>query len=183
MGKIAVFCSSSSDIDPEFFEAAEGLGRWIGRNGHTLVFGGCNLGLMECVARATRLSGGMAIGVIPASMVRGGLKSDHVDVTIPTDNLGDRKEMMMAQGDAFVALPGGVGTLDEVFTVAAAATAGYHSKRVILLNAKGFWNPLVALMESLVERGTAGDDWRGRISVAESLGELTLELGKELGGA
>ena len=138
--KIAVFCSANSAIDPSYFAAAEELGRRAAEGGHTIVFGGCNLGLMECVAKAARSAGGRTIGVIPTIIERGGKASPNVDVSIPCDNLSDRKDLMTAQCDAAVALPGGLGTLDEVFTMAASSTIGYHHKPIVLLNVGGFWN-------------------------------------------
>lgn len=144
----------------------EELGRWIGSNGHTLVFGGCNLGLMECVARAVRQAGGTTIGVVPSIIERGGKASPSMDVCIPCDNLSDRKDLMLAQCDAAVALPGGLGTLDEVFTMAASATIGYHHKPVILLNAGGFWDTLIALLDDLQLKGVVRGHWRDIIKEA-----------------
>ena len=144
----------------------EELGRWIGSNGHTLVFGGCNLGLMECVARAVRQAGGTTIGVVPSIIERGGKASPSMDVCIPCDNLSDRKDLMLAQCDAAVALPGGLGTLDEVFTMAASATIGYHHKPVILLNAGGFWDTLIALFDDLQLKGVVRGQWRDIIKEA-----------------
>ena len=164
--KIAVFCSANSNIDAGYFKAAEELGRWMGRNGHTLVFGGCNLGLMECVAKAVHGAGGRTIGVVPTIIERGGKASPSMDVCIPCDNLSDRKELMTAQCDAAVALPGGLGTLDEVFTMAASATIGYHHKPIVLLNAGGFWDSLVALLDDLQRKGMVRGEWRSIIKVA-----------------
>lgn len=169
--KIAVFCSANADIDEKYFKAAEELGRWIGANGHTLVFGGCNLGLMECVAKATREAGGRTIGVVPSIIERGGKASPSMDVCIPCDNLSDRKDLMTAQCDVAVALPGGIGTLDEVFTMAASATIGYHHKPIVLLNAAGFWDCLIALLDDIQQKGMVRGDWRGLIKVASSVDE------------
>lgn len=170
--KIAVFCSANSNIDAGYFKAADELGRWAGENGHTIVFGGCNLGLMECVARAAREAGGRTIGVVPSIIERGGKASDNMDVTIPCDNLSDRKDLMVAQCDVAVALPGGVGTLDEIFTMAAAASIGYHHKRVILYNVNGFWNSLVALLNDLKAKGVIRDGFDLDLLVADSLEEV-----------
>lgn len=164
--KIAVFCSANSNIDAGYFKAAEELGRWMGENGHTLVFGGCNLGLMECVAKAVHGAGGRTIGVVPTIIERGGKASPSMDVCIPCDNLSDRKELMMAQCDAAVVLPGGLGTLDEVFTMAASATIGYHHKPIVLLNAGGFWDSLVALLDDIQRKGMVRGEWRSIIKVA-----------------
>ena len=151
--RICVFCSANSHIDPDFFELTRRLGRWMGEHGHTLVFGGCNMGLMECVAEAVREAGGRTVGVVPTKVEEGGRVSPCLDVHIPCDNLSDRKDLLLAQSDVCVALPGGVGTLDEIFTVVAAHTIGYHHKKVILYNMKGFWDSLIALLDDIEHRG------------------------------
>ena len=171
--KICVFCSANEQIDRDFFCAAEELGKWAAENGHVIVYGGVNQGLMECVGRAVHEDGGRTIGVIPTIVEKTGRTSDYVDVEIPCDNLTDRKQLMMDQSDVFVALPGGIGTLDEVFTVAASATIGYHQKPVVLYNAKGFWNPLIATLDDLQQRGMVRGDWRQYIKTAYSLEEIS----------
>ena len=170
--KICIFCSANQQIDPDFFSMTEELGKWAAENGHDIVFGGVNQGLMECVGKAAREHGGRTIGVVPMIVEKSGRTSDHVDIEIPCDNLSDRKQLMMDQSDVFVALPGGIGTLDEVFTIAASATIGYHKKRVILYNMKGFWDPLVTLLDDLQTKGFTRKDWRTYIAVANSLEEL-----------
>ena len=169
---IAVYCSANSNISPAYFRAAEELGKWMGQQGHTLVFGGCNLGLMECIGKAVHDAGGRCIGVVPTIIEKGGKKSDYIDVDIPCDNLSDRKDLMLMHSDVAVALPGGIGTLDEVFTMAAAATIGYHQKRVILYNIDGFWQPLIALLDTLQQRGFVRGNYTRMITVANSFEEL-----------
>lgn len=169
--KILVFCSANSDIDAGYFKATDELGRWIGSHGHSLVFGGCNLGLMECVAKAVREAGGLTIGVVPSIIERGGKASPNMDVCIPCDNLSDRKDLMLARCDVAVALPGGLGTLDEVFTMAASATIGYHHKPVILLNLNGFWDKLIALLDDLQQKEFVRGHWSDIIKVASDVAE------------
>lgn len=171
--KICIFCSANQQIDPEFFTATEELGKWAAENGHSIVYGGVNQGLMECVAKATKTSGGMTIGVVPMMVERSGRTSDYVDVEIPCDNLSDRKQLMIDQSDVFIALPGGIGTLDEVFTVAASATIGYHQKPVILYNMKGFWNSLIQMLDDLQQKGMVRGSWRQYIKTADSLEEIS----------
>lgn len=149
---ICVFCSAN-DVAPQYVAAAEKLGRWLGREGHTLVYGGANLGLMEAVARAAHEAGAMVVGVVPAILEKTGRASDHIDVRVLCDSLDDRKAIMVERSDLFVALPGGVGTLDEIFTVVAAASIGYHHKRVVLLNIDGFWDSLLAMLDDLQSKG------------------------------
>lgn len=174
--KIGVFCSANGQIDSDFFRATEQLGHWIAQNGHTLVFGGVNMGLMECVAQAVHEGGGRTIGVVPAIVEKTGRTSQYVDIEIACDNLTDRKQLMMDQSDVFVALPGGIGTLDEVFTVAASATIGYHQKLVVLYNIKDFWRPLITLLDGLQQRGMVRGEWQQYIKAANSLEELATML-------
>lgn len=205
---IGIFCSANDNIEREYFDRTEEIGRWCAENGHSIVSGGCNMGLMGCVAEAyyqgfksasrvqedsngsrglsglNGLSGssgakGNLIGVVPRIVERGGRMSDRLTVHIPCDNLSDRKDLLLAHSDVVVALPGGIGTLDEVFTVAAAHTIGYHQKRIILYNIEGFWNTLIALLDDLQQRGMIRGHWKDYISVANSFEELTAMITKE----
>lgn len=164
---IAVFCSANNNIDPDYFRAAEVLGRWIGENGHTLVYGGGNSGLMECIGKAVHEAGGRTIGVIPRIMEEGRRVSDYVDVEIPCEDLSDRKAIIMERADEFYALPGGIGTIDEVFTVAAAATIGYHRKKVTLCNVKGFWDSLIDLLNDHQQKDMIRGDFHDFIEVKD----------------
>ena len=177
--KICIFCSANQQIDPDFFKMTEELGTWAAKNGHSIVYGGVNSGLMECVAKATKAAGGRTIGVVPRIVESGERLSDFVDVEIPCDNLTDRKQLMMDQSDVFIALPGGIGTMDEIFTVAASATIGYHQKLVVLYNMKGFWNSLITLLDDLQTRGMIRGDWRRYIKTADSIEEINSLLSKE----
>ena len=170
--KICIFCSANQEIDPDFFKYTEELGRWAAKNDHSIVYGGVNQGLMECVAKAVHEAGGRTIGIIPRIVEESGRISDYVDVEILCDDLNDRKQLMQDQADIFVALPGGIGTLDEILSIAASATIGYHDKKVILYNMKGFWDSLIALLDDLQIKGFTRKDWRTYIAVATSLEEL-----------
>ena len=170
--KICIFCSANQEIDPDFFELTEELGRWAAKNNHSIVYGGVNQGLMECVAKAAHEAGGQTIGVIPRIVEQSGRISDYVDVEILCDNLNDRKQLMEDKADVFIALPGGIGTLDEFFTIAASATIGYHDKKVILFNMKGFWDSLITLLDDLQNKGFTRKNWHTYIQVANSLEEL-----------
>lgn len=208
---IGIFCSANDNIEREYFDRTEEFGRWCAENGHSIVFGGCNMGLMGCVAEAyyqgfksashvqegsrgsrglrglsssKGLSGasgakGNLIGVVPRIVERGGRMSDRLTVHIPCDNLSDRKDLLLAHSNVVVALPGGIGTLDEVFTVAAAHTIGYHQKRIILYNIGGFWNTLIALLDDLQQHGMIRGHWKDYICVANSFEELTVMITQE----
>ena len=173
---ICVFCSANNHIDPEYFKMAEELGRWMGRNGHTLVYGGHDEGLMECIARATHEAGGRVEGVIPRRLVKSGHLSRYVDVEILCETLSERKDIMLRRSDAVVALPGGIGTLDEVFTVAASATLSYHNLRVVMYDMNGFWTPLEQLMDALQEKRMIRGKYAKQMVFAKNLEEVVAAL-------
>lgn len=177
--KIAVFCSANEHIDPDFFSLTEEFGKWMAQNHHDLIFGGTNQGLMNCIAKAVHQEGGRVIGVVPSLVEKGGRMSDYIDVHYPTDNLSDRKDLMINQCNIVVALPGGVGSLDEIFSVAASNSIGYHSKKVILYNMKGFWNALIALMDDLDSKGMIRGNWHNMIEIANNIDELTQLIQQE----
>lgn len=170
--KIGIFCSANNNIDPDFFSLTEELGQWIAKNGHSVVFGGCNTGLMECIAKAVKEAGGQTIGVIPKMIEQQSRISDFVDAQIFCDNLSDRKDLILAKSDVLIALPGGIGTLDEAFTVAASHTIGYHQKRVILYNMKGFWSKLIDLLDDLQARRFIRGDYHDYIEIADTLEDV-----------
>ena len=138
MNKIAVFYSASDAIEPVFMEKARELGAWLGQHRKWLVYGGSNTGLMEALARSATENGAMIMGVVPTKLEEHGRVSDLLDVTFHSVNLSDRKDIMLQESDVMVALPGGIGTLDEVFHVMAACSIGYHQKKVIFYNVGGF---------------------------------------------
>ena len=171
--KICVFCSANQQIDHDFFAMTEELGRWAAENGHSIVYGGVNQGLVETLGKAAKEAGGRTIGVVPRMVEETGRTSDYVVIEIPCDNLTDRKQLMMDHSDVFIALPGGLGTIDEIFTVVASATIGYHQKTVILYNMKGFWDSLIALLDDLQAKGMIRGNWQDYIKTADSIEEIS----------
>lgn len=170
--RICVFCAASEALPARCYEVAAELGRWIARNGHTLVFGGTAMGMMEAVARAAKDGGALVEGIVPRRVEDGGRLSELLDIHLPCEDLTDRKTLMMERSDAFVALPGGIGTLDELFTVAASASLAYHSKPLVLLDVDGFWHPLVAMLDALtLSRAISAGKWQRLIKVAGSVEE------------
>ena len=132
------------------------------------------MGLMECIAQSVHEAGGSTIGVVPQVIEKGGKVSDFVDVNIACDNLSDRKDLMLLQSDVLIALPGGIGTLDEIFSVAAAHTIGYHNKRVIIYNMKGFWDSTIRMLDDLQSQGLIRGSWRNYIQIANSMEQIQL---------
>lgn len=144
----------------------------LGRTGATLVYGGARFGLMEATAQAAKASGATVVGVVPQILEERDRVSTLIDEKINCRNLSDRKDIMLERSDILVALPGGVGTLDEIFHVLAAAMIGYHSKRVVLYNVNGFWDPLMELLGSSKEKGFVRCDLERHLVVADSIDEL-----------
>ena len=174
--KIGVFCSANNQIDAEYFRLTKEFGAWIAREGHSVVFGGTNTGLMEAIGTAVHEGGQRAIGVIPRIIEQGGIVSDYVDISIACDNLSDRKDLILLKSDVLIALPGGIGTLDEVFTVAASKTIGYHQKGIILYNMKGFFNPLIKLLDDLQAQQMIRGKWQDYIQTANNLTDIAALL-------
>ena len=135
------------------------------------------MGLMECVARATHEAGGTTIGMVPRVVEQGGRVSDYVDVHVACDNLSDRKDLMLAQSDVLIALPGGIGTLDEVFTVMANTVIGIRHQPVVFYNVDGCWDALLAALDNLFAQGLISGTPADYYSVATDINELEQLLG------
>lgn len=174
--KLCIFCSANQQLDSDFFQLTRELGEWAAQQQHSIVFGGHDAGLMHAVSKAAKEAGGQVIGVVPRKIEEMGRLSPYLDVHIPTEDLTDRKQLMMDMSDAFIILPGGIGTLDELFTVTAAVTLNYHQKPIILYNMKEFWDSLIACLDDLTERGVIRAPWRSYIHVVSSLAELSQYL-------
>lgn len=144
---VAVFCSSSNDLNPVFHQDAETLGKFIGSKGFTLVYGGSQAGLMETLAASAHNAGAHIVGILPEFM--NAQASVLVDELLLVETLSERKDLIREYADVFVAMPGGFGTLDEIFDVLAEAQVGSHAKQIVLLNSQGFYNPLLTQIDSI----------------------------------
>ena len=174
---VGVFCAASDQLDAAYYSMARAFGRWLGGRGLTLVYGGADSGLMESVAEGVKSAGGRVVGVVPRILVSKRRVSRLVDEVVPCNDLADRKAIMVERSDVLVALPGGIGTLDEVFTVMAAHSIGYHHKRVVLFALDGFWDGLVGLLQELDRRRFVNVPLSRYLSVARSWDELEAVLG------
>lgn len=170
--KLCVFCSANNGLDPDFAEMARQLALWAAANGHTIVFGGHDAGLMHTVSKAAKQAGGTVVGVVPRRIEEMGRLSPWLDEHIPCNDLTDRKQLMMDRSDAFIILPGGIGTLDELFTVTSMKTLDFHQKPIILWNMKGFWDSLVQCLDDLHQKGVTRKQWREYITVVSTLEEM-----------
>lgn len=152
---ICVFCGSSFGHDPRFREAARAVGAGIARAGWSLVFGGGGNGLMGDVAKAAQEGGATVQGIIPAFLQALEPPISEEEKLIVTPHIQERKALMLKMADAFVVLPGGVGTLDEFFEVCTEAQLGVHKKPIVVVNVEGYYNALDSLLHGIVEHGFA----------------------------
>jgi hypothetical protein len=150
---ICVYCASSELIDPRYVELAAELGTELARRGHTLVTGGGKVSMMGAVARAARAGGARTVGVIPAALSDQEIADTDSDELILTGTMRERKAGMDDRADAFVALPGGIGTLEELFETWTSRSLVFHSKPVVLLDPDGFYTPLLDWLGRLTEEG------------------------------
>ena len=150
---VCVYCGSRTGSNPAHEEAARALGAALAREGVRLVYGGGSVGLMGTVARACLDGGGRVTGVIPRFLEEREVMLRRVDELIVTDDMHQRKRRMFEEADAFVALPGGIGTLEEVVEMITWAQLGRHRKPVLLADIGGFWGPLTELLDHMIDEG------------------------------
>jgi hypothetical protein len=153
MAAVCVYCASGTRIDPSYVELAEQVGAELARRGHSLVSGGGQLSMMGAVARGARAGGARTVGVIPRSLLAKEVGDQDADELLVVDDMRTRKGLMDARSDAFLALPGGLGTLEELFEVWVARSLGMHVKPVVALDVDGLYAPLRAQLDLLAERG------------------------------
>lgn len=176
---ICVYCSSSNEIDQRYFDVARDLGAELGKRGDTLIYGGGSVGLMGEVARSCHEHGGTVVGVIPESLKTAEIAYHQADELIVTETMSERKTMMFTRGDAFVILPGGFGTLEELAEVIVLKVLKYQDRPIIILNCHGFYDPLVALFEHFIEEKFAKPKHRDLYCVVETVNEVITTLGNE----
>lgn len=156
---ICVFCSSSSNLAECYVHAAQKLGETLAKRGHTLVFGGYDMGLMGDVAKAVLVNGGKVVGITTQGLSAKGRTIVSGIEERQTENLSKRKEAMVTISDAFVTLPGGIGTLDEFFSVISQAKVGEVEGKSALLNVEGYFDPLVKMLDDSCAKGLNSSDW------------------------
>lgn len=154
---VCVYCGSRPGENPAYGEAAKAVGRWIGEHGGQLVYGGGRSGLMGTVAEATRLAGGRVVGVIPQALVDKELANRQCDELHIVQTMHERKALMAERSDAFLALPGGIGTFEELFEVWTWRQLGYHDKPLGLLNVAGYYDGLMGFLNHSVASGFMGE--------------------------
>ncbi len=167
---ITVFCSSSDAVDPAFFDVATELGRALAQRRDTLVYGGTNVGLMGRTARAVIENGGNVIGVIPRYMSEKGIDFSECELHLTRD-LRERKAKMEQLADAFIVLPGGFGTLEEVLEILTLKQLHRHQKAIVILNARGFYDPLRNLFEHIYRQRFGKETTRGLYHFAATVAD------------
>jgi uncharacterized protein (TIGR00730 family) len=174
--RVCVFCGSSSGALPAYRDEAVALGRLLGESGVGLVYGGAQVGLMGALADAALASGSEVIGVIPRMLAGVEVAHPRLSRLILVETMHERKALMAQEADAFIALPGGFGTLDEFFEILTWAQLGIHSKPCLLINTGGYFNHLLTFLQVAVDQGFLKAKNQGLIQVvdnpAQALGHL-----------
>jgi uncharacterized protein (TIGR00730 family) len=169
MAAIGVFCASSSSLDQKWLDLATRTGQQLAARGHTLVSGGGCVGMMGAVADGARSGGAHTLGVIPQSLVDLEVADVDADELIITADMGARKNVLIERSDAFITLPGGLGTLDELFEVWTTATLDLHEKPIVLLDPEGFYDGLLRWLETLADTEFVRTAALAKVVVAKSV--------------
>lgn len=169
---VCVFCGSSQGFAPEYALAAQEMGKAIAQRGWTLVYGGGNVGLMGVVADAALAAGGRVVGVIPQALLARELGHCGVTELRVVDTMHERKAMMADLSDAFIALPGGIGTFEEFFEVLTWAQLGIHQKPCGLINTRGYYDPVLTLLGNSVKEGFLKETHRSMVLQADKPDDL-----------
>ncbi|CAN5797462.1 TIGR00730 family Rossman fold protein [soil metagenome] len=168
MDSICVFCGSSFGEDPAYKEAARSLGATLAEQGFTLIYGGGRVGLMGALADAALEAGGEAIGVIPKALVEREISHEGLTDLYVVGSMHKRKALMSELSNAFVALPGGNGTLEEFFEVLTWAQLGEHRKPCGLLNVDGYYDPLLMVFDHMVDKGFLAEEHRSIVQIQQN---------------
>lgn len=169
---ICLYGASSQNIHPDYLTGVEALGRAMGARGHGLLFGGGDKGLMGAAARGVKDAQGTVIGVAPRFFNVDGVLFPRCDQFYYTDTMRERKQILEDKADAFVAVPGGIGTFDELFEILTLKQLGRHSKPIALLNLRGYYDPLLALLDKAIDEGFMKDECRALWAAFDSADAL-----------
>ena len=177
--RLCVYCGSSDAVDRQYREAASELGASLAQAGIELIYGGGRVGLMGLLADAALAAGGVVTGIIPARLRDAELAHEGATELIVVDSMHERKRVMAERADAFAILPGGIGTLDEMFEILSWKQLHLHEKPIFIVDIGGYWAPLRALLDHIVARGFARPEIGALLqvvpTVAALMGTLALE--------
>lgn len=171
MPSVCVFCGSRVGVKPAYKVAAQAMGSGIATRGWRLVYGGGGVGLMNETANAALAGGAPVIGVIPQFLTEYEDRHDGLTDLIVTDGMHDRKQIMFNLAQAFVILPGGVGTLDETMEILTWKQLGRHDKPIIIVNEGGYWTPMLEMMQKIIEGGFMGKRTVGLLDIVDTVDE------------
>ena len=176
--KVAVYLGSRIGKGDTYVNAARNLGKQLAQNEHTIVYGGSKIGMMGALADSALAQGGEVVGVMPANIIKREVAHSSLTELHEVDTMHTRKFKMAELAEAFVAMPGGCGTLDEFFEIFTWAQINLHTKPVILLNVNGFYDTLLDHFEKMIEEGFVPDNHRALLQVAENVEEVLALLNK-----
>jgi hypothetical protein len=169
---VCVFCGSNPGLDPRYAAEAARFGGLLAGHGVGLVYGGGAVGLMGAVANGALSAGGTVVGVIPRFLLRAEVGHEHLSERIVVETMHERKMTMFERSDAFVVLPGGVGTLEELFEILSWRTLALHAKPMVVVEADGYWDPLKDLIERCVTSRFARPELRDHIRFVASIDDV-----------
>ncbi len=178
--RICVYGAASPTIDPAFIEAVEILGKKMAQRGHSLVFGGGGNGLMGAAARGVRAGGGYILGVIPKFFDEENVEAicDFCDELIQPDTMRQRKQIMEDNADAFIVVPGGIGTFEEFFEILTLKQLCRHNKPIVLYNLQGYYNEIEQVMEQAMKKNFIRDNCKALYEITDDLEQLFVYLEK-----
>ena len=176
LSSLCVFCGSNGGAQPAYLEAAEAVGRGLAQRGVRVVYGGGKVGMMGAVADAAHAAGGEVVGVIPQAIFDLEIGHTGIDDLRVVGSMHERKALMAELSDAFIALPGGIGTLEELFEVYTWAQLGIHAKPLGLIDVAGYFEPLVAFLDHAVQERFLRPETRTLLAVSDSLDDLLAQL-------
>jgi uncharacterized protein (TIGR00730 family) len=177
--RLCVYCGSSGAVDRQYREAATEVGARLAAAGIGLVYGGGRVGLMGLLADAVLAGGGEVIGIIPSRLRDAELAHPGATELVVVKSMHERKRLMAEKADAFAVLPGGIGTLDEMFEILSWKQLGLHDKPILLADVGGYWAPLRQLLDHIVVTGFAREQTRGLLQVVPNVAGLMAALSKE----
>lgn len=176
INKIAVYCASASGFDPIYVAQAKALGEKIAQQGKTLVYGGAHVGLMGSVADGVLSQGGEVYGVIPQFLKKKELEHPGITQCYEVETMHERKAKMAELCDAVIALPGGFGTMEELFEMMTWAQLALHKKPIGLLNINGFYNPLIQFINKMIEEGFVKEEYRNLVIIDSDIDSLMSKM-------
>ncbi|NBW78338.1 MAG: TIGR00730 family Rossman fold protein [Betaproteobacteria bacterium] len=178
---VCVYCGSKPGLEPQFAQVAQQVGRWIGQHGGQLVYGGGKAGLMGVVAQATLEAQGRVVGIIPKALMEREMAFTQCQELVLVETMHERKRLMAERSDVFVALPGGIGTLEELFEVWTWRQLGYHDKPIGIMNTAGYFNHLLAFLNTSVTQELLSDWQMNLVQIDESPLTLLPDLVQKAG--